>query len=197
MKKAIFYEEERGWLHKCMFAGLDINGNPQWLVMERGERVYTQEEYAKNHLLGESEFVLLCEEGEKLTSTDIAKMMGPCLNYHLSKLDWRFDIQIRTLKEMGVEWNHTPLRFMFCVTNLSDRSYILDVECSDGMFSYVIASKSKIKSMADTMTRIRTFLIGLSEFADIKATTELVISKESYKKLSSIDVMLFNEITKH
>ena len=34
MTKAFFYETEGGTLHRCMFAGLDSEGEPQWLLMD-------------------------------------------------------------------------------------------------------------------------------------------------------------------
>ena len=37
MEKAIFFEREDGFMHRCMFAGVDGEGNPQWVIINQVE----------------------------------------------------------------------------------------------------------------------------------------------------------------
>ena len=39
MVKATFFESPIGYLHRCVFAGLDTNDRPQWLMVD--QRVFT------------------------------------------------------------------------------------------------------------------------------------------------------------
>ena len=41
MVKATFFESPIGYLHRCVFAGLDTNDRPQWLMVDQGEEMMT------------------------------------------------------------------------------------------------------------------------------------------------------------
>jgi len=194
MLKAIFYEGEGGWLHKCAFAGLDNEGKPQWIMMDRGEHVVTQDVYMQNLFLGRLDFLLLCEEGEVVKSLDIAKLMAASLSLTPEHLDKQFEYQIASLKEMGVAWSHKPLTLVFSVLWSNDAGYSLEINACGGAYEDFIIYKDKIASLSEVMDYIKAYQIGLSEFADIKSSAELVISSDNYPKLSNSEVNLFTHI---
>ena len=51
MKKVFLFENEGGQLHKCLFAGLDDNGHPQWMMVDQGKEIMMLEEYLKVNLM--------------------------------------------------------------------------------------------------------------------------------------------------
>ncbi len=193
MEKAIFYEEQGGWLHKCMFAGLD-NNKPQWLIMESGLQVMTQEEFTINLGLGEINYDLLCEQGETVTSTDMAKMMGSCLNLKLEHLDWRFELQAKTLKKLGVEWSQKPLKFCVRIYSNCQRGYSMTIQTVDDVENEDVVWKDDIRSFDEAIAYAIAYLGGLSVSLNIKNTAELVICKEDRGKLSDFDKKRFNDI---
>ncbi len=194
MKEAIFYEVDGGWLHKCMFAGLDINNKPQWLVMEPCTQVVTQEEYAFNLGVRTIDFNLLCEKGDTVSSTDIAKMMSACLDFNLKNLDWRFGLQLKTLKRLGVEWSQEPLDFHVRINSSAKNAYTLYIHTLDDVEKEDIVWKEGIKSFEEALAYGIAFLGSLSVLLEIRVRATLGIDEEDSSKLTDLDKALFNDV---
>ena len=75
MTKAIFYDSIGGWMHKCMFAGLDKEGRAQWMMVDQGAEVMMLDDYLD---IGEvcGELNLLCLMGEEVESSTMALLLG-------------------------------------------------------------------------------------------------------------------------
>ena len=39
MEKAFFFESNEGLVHRCILAGIDIDGRPQWLMADQGDKM--------------------------------------------------------------------------------------------------------------------------------------------------------------
>ncbi len=197
MKEAIFYEVDGGWLHKCMFAGFDNNNKPQWLIMEPCTQVVTQEDYVFNLGVREIDFNLLCEKGDTVSSTDIAKMMSACLDYRLKSLEWRFGLQVKALKKLGVEWSQEPLDSHLRINSNAKDAYNLYIHTLDDVEEEDIVWKDGIKSFEEALAYAIAFLGSLSVLLEIPVRAALVIAKEDSSKLTEFDKALFHDVLIH
>ena len=62
MVKATFFESPFGYLHRCVFAGLDTNDKPQWLMVDQGEEMMTLQNYMVRNLLKDEDIRSSCLE---------------------------------------------------------------------------------------------------------------------------------------
>lgn len=60
MKKAIFFESYEGRLHRCIFAGLDNNNRPQWVMLDQGDEMMTLQDYMEECGLNSEDMRVLC-----------------------------------------------------------------------------------------------------------------------------------------
>ena len=186
MVKAIFFENYDGCLHRCVFAGLDTNDRPQWLMVDQGEEMMTLQNYMVRNLVKDEDIRMLCLEGEPMESTTMALLFGAVLQGY--SLDYP-RIQAETfqnLRRRGIEWKQEKLELNVRVykyyenVNHAD-AYRFCIECNG--IGYVMGMDN-FNTMKDLMEAVRCFLDALEKGAGIGLR----------KKLRIHDVNLLNEM---
>ena len=186
MVKAIFFENYDGCLHRCVFAGLDTNDRPQWLMVDQGEEMKTLHDYMVENLLKDEDIHMLCLEGEPMESTTMALLFGAVLQGY--SLDYP-RIQAETfqnLRRRGIEWKQEKLELdvrvykYYEIVNHAD-AYRFCIYCNG--IGYVMGMDN-FKTMKDLMEAVRCFLDALEKGAGIGLR----------KKLRIHDVNLLNEM---
>ena len=186
MVKATFFENPVGCLHRCVFAGLDTNDRPQWLMVDQGEEMKTLHDYMVENLLKDEDIHMLCLEGEPMESTTMALLFGAVLQGY--SLDYP-RIQAETfqnLRRRGIEWKQEKLELDVRVfkyyeeVNHAD-AYRFSIYCNG--IGYVMGMDN-FNTMKDLMEAVRCFLDALEKGAGIGLR----------KELYSHDVNLLNEM---
>lgn len=186
MVKAIFFENYDGCLHRCVFAGLDTNDRPQWLMVDQGEEMMTLQNYMVRNLLKDEDIRMLCLEGEPMESTTMALLFGAVLQGYT--LDYP-RIQAETLQNLrrrGIEWKQEKLELGVYVYKYYEKENHADacrfcIYCNG--IGYVMGMDN-FKTMKDLMEAVRCFLEALEKGAGIGLR----------KKLRIHDVNLLNEM---
>ena len=186
MVKATFFESPVGCLHRCVFAGLDTNDRPQWLMVDQGEEMMTLQNYMVRNLLKDEDIRMLCLEGEPMESTTMALLFGAVLQGY--PLDYP-RIQAETLQNLrrrGIEWKQEELELGVRVykyyenVNHAD-AYRFCIECNG--IGYVMGMDN-FNTVKDLMEAVRCFFDALEKGAGIGLR----------KKLRIHDVNLLNEM---
>ena len=109
LERAIFFESNEGRLHSCMFAGLDNNSRPQWVMVDQGDELMTLQDYMEMNAMKDEDMRLLCLEGETLESTTMAVLLGAVLQGY--SLDYARDLTrtIMNLRRRGIGWKQEKL----------------------------------------------------------------------------------------
>ena len=110
MEKAIFFESNEGRLHRCIFAGLDNNNRPQWVMVDQCDEMMTLQDYMDANSLKDEDMRVLCLEGETLESTTLAQLLGAVLQGYPFDNARALSEAIKNLKEMGIVWKHEKLQ---------------------------------------------------------------------------------------
>ena len=186
MVKATFFESPIGYLHRCVFAGLDTNDKPQWLMVDQGEEMMTLQNYMVRNLVKDEDIRMLCLEGEPMESTTMALLFGAVLQGYT--LDYP-RIQAETLQNLrrrGIEWKQEKLELGVRVykyyenVNHAD-AYRFSIYCND--IGYVMGMDN-FNTVKDLMEAVRCFFDALEKGAGIGLR----------KKLCFHDVNLLNEM---
>ena len=186
MVKATFFESPIGYLHRCVFAGLDTNDRPQWLMVDQGEEMMTLQNYMVRNLVKDEDIRMLCLEGEPMESTTMALLFGAVLQGYT--LDYP-RIQTETLKNLrrrGIEWKQEKLELGVHVFKYYEKenhadAYRFCIECNG--VGYVMGMDN-FNTLKDLMEAVRCFLDALEKGAGIGLR----------KKLRIHDVNLLNEM---
>ena len=175
MVKATFFENPVGYLHRCVFAGLDTNDRPQWLMVDQGEEMKTLHDYMVENLLKDEDIHMLCLEGEPMESTTMALLFGAVLQGY--SLDYP-RIQAETfqnLRRRGIEWKQEKLELDIRVykyyeeVNHAD-AYRFCIECNG--IGYVMGMDN-FNTVKDLMEAVRCFFDALEKGAGIGLRKEL------------------------
>ena len=175
MVKATFFESPFGNLHRCVFAGLDTNDRPQWLMVDQGEEMKTLHDYMVENLLKDEDIHMLCLEGEPMESTTMALLFGAVLQGYT--LDYP-RIQAETLQNLrrrGIEWKQEKLELGVRVykyyenVNHAD-AYRFSIYCND--IGYVMGMDN-FNTVKDLMEAVRCFFDALEKGAGIGLRKEL------------------------
>ena len=186
MVKATFFESPIGYLHRCVFAGLDTNDRPQWLMVDQGEEMMTLQNYMVRNLVKDEDIRMLCLEGEPMESTTMALLFGAVLQGYT--LDYP-RIQTETLKNLrrrGIEWKQEKLELGVHVFKYYEKENHADacrfsIYCND--IGYVMGMDN-FNTVKDLMEAVRCFFDALEKGAGIGLR----------KKLRIHDVNLLNEM---
>ena len=110
MEKVIFFESNEGRLHRCIFAGLDNNNRPQWVMVDQCDEMMTLQDYMDANSMKDEDMRVLCLEGETLESTTLAQLLGAVLQGYPFDNARALSEAIKNLKEMGIVWKHEKLQ---------------------------------------------------------------------------------------
>ena len=198
MVKATFFENPVGCLHRCVFAGLDTNDRPQWLMVDQGEEMKTLHDYMVENLLKDEDIRMLCLEGEPMESTTMALLFGAVLQGY--SLDYP-RIQAETfqnLRRRGIEWKQEKLELDVRVfkyyeeVNHAD-AYRFSIYCNG--IGYVMGMDN-FNTMKDLMEAVRCFLDALEKGAGIGLRKKLCFPRVSLlNEMDEEDKKMFDLIS--
>jgi len=194
MRKAFFYETLGGFLHTCMFAGLDNEGHAQWMMVDQGGEVMTLSQYIEQYEMECDAIRLLCLEGEKIESSTMAFLLGETIIgnvYNPCVLNER----IEQLRRWGLSWYRDPLTMSVHVLEYQNES--------KGRLNYrfyitgyglgIVTEADDFDSMEELMELVRQY------FAALEFKAGIVIEKKGLAgpddvlaKISAKDRELFD-----
>ena len=195
MRKALFYETFGGFLHKCMFAGLDNKGNAQWMMVSQGDEVITIDQYIEMNAIEVYSIRLLCLEGEKIESKTMALLLGETINCNFCDVS-AMDDRIEQLRRWGLSWYRDPLTMSVHVTEyqnepkgrLNYRFYIT------GKGIGFVTEADDFDSLEELMELVRQYFAALEFKAGITiekrelAGPDNVLAKVSAKDREMFDI---------
>ena len=193
MTKAIFFDVIGGYLQKCLFAGIDYKGKAQWLVVNQGEEVITLSQYMERFGLMDEDVKLLCIEGEKVSSTTMASLLGAVIEERTLKTS-ELVARIEQLQKWGVKWHRDPLDMSVHVLEYlnerAGRRYFCFSIVEEEMG--LIGEAEDFETVDDLMFVVRSFFNALEFSAGIPVESkELVASDDVRAKLASCDREMF------
>lgn len=193
MTKAIFFDKVGGYMQKCLFAGIDNKGKAQWLVVNQGEEVITLSQYMERNGLIDGDVKLLCIEGEKVSSTTMASMLGAVIEDYTLMVS-ELVARIEQLQKWGVKWHREPLNMSVHVLEYQNKRTGGRYFC----FSIVeeemglITEAEDFDTLDELMFVVRSYFNALEFCAGISVESKaLVASDDIQAKLTSCDREMF------
>lgn len=196
MKRAILFEKDGGYLHKCMFAGLDNEGNAQWVMTDQGDEMMTLSQYRKYNLLDDDEMLLLCMEGEKVESKTMSMFLGAVIRGYRFNTSFLSE-RIETLRRWGISWRREPLRMTVSVMGYWDddrgcqcyRFYILEENLG------VVADADNFDSVDALMDFVFEYFSVLEFEAAVTVTSKrLDADSEVLETMRKEDLRMFDNV---
>lgn len=195
MEKAIFFESNGGYLHKCIFAGLDNDGFAQWVVVDQGVEPMTFSDYLQCNLLGADEMLLLCMEGEKVESKTMSLLLGAVIRDYGADTSALLE-RIKTLRRWGISWHHEPLRMSVRVEEYRGESNRVFYH----LFFYVedlgvVAEADEFVSVDALMDYVTEYFSVVEFEAAIKVTSKRLDAKPEVRKaMRKEDLEMFDNV---
>ena len=195
MEKAIFFESNGGYLHKCIFAGLDNEGNAQWVVVDQGVEPMTFSDYLQCNWLGADEMLLLCMGGEKVESKTMSLLLGAVIRDYGADVSALLE-RIKTLRRWGVTWHHEPLRMSVNVQEYRGESNRVFYH----LFFYVedlgvVAEADEFVSVDAVMDFVSEYFSVLEFEAAIKVTSKRLSADPGVRAaMRKEDLEMFDDV---
>ncbi|MBR6194964.1 MAG: hypothetical protein IKQ58_05785 [Prevotella sp.] len=195
MEKAIFFESNGGYLHKCMFAGLDNEGNAQWVVVDQGVEPMTFSDYLQCNLLGADEMLLLCMGGERVDSRTMILLLQAVIRDYGADASALLQ-RIKTLHQWGISWNHEPLRMSVNVQEYRDKSNRVFYHLFIYMVNFGVVAEAEEFVSVDALMDFVTEYFSVVEFeAAIKVTSKRLDAKPEVRKaMRKEDLQMFDDV---
>ena len=191
--KAIFYEKDGGWLHRCHFAGVDGDGVPQWVIINQGEPSTTLEGFANEVLcVGEIQFLTLCLEGEQPSSLTIAKLLGAATKNWVVDVGAHMRSRLDELISLGVTWKRDALKVTIDIFKQNNQFKVLVNH--DYTWFEDIAESDFLDDMDDVAWWIRNYFYVLESQAGITCHKKLVTSNEILSQMKRSQKEMFDEV---
>ena len=193
-QKAFFYEVIGGQMHKCMFAGLDYEGQPQWLVVNQGSEVMTLSDYQGGVIYGE-EINLLCLEGEKVESTTMALLLGAVLQSYGPDIPGLLHETLEALKRWNVTWRRDPLKMEVHPLEYLDsvkekKCFRFYISCTGLGF---VTEADAFDTIDDMMGFLNHYFDALSFEAGIPVVSKgLIAAEDLLARVSKVDKEMFD-----
>ena len=196
MKRAILFEKDGGYLHKCIFAGLDNEGNAHWVMTDQGEELMTLSKYRKYNFFDDDEMFLLCMEGEKVESKTMSMFLGAVIRGYRFKTSVLSE-RIETLRRWGISWRRDPLRMTVSVIGYWDddrgcqcyRFYISEGDLGD------VADADNFDSVDALMDFVFEYFSVLEFEAAITVTSKkLDADSEVLEEMRKEDLEMFDNV---
>ena len=193
-QKAFFYEVIGGQMHKCMFAGLDNEGQPQWLIVNQGSEVMTLSDYQGDVIDGE-EINLLCLEGEKVESTTMALLLGAVLQSYGPDIPGLLHETLEALKRWNVAWRRDPLKMEVHPLEYLDsvrekKCFRFYISCTGLGF---VTEADAFDTIDDMMGFLNHYFDALSFEAGIPVVSKgLIAAEKLLARVSKVDKEMFD-----
>lgn len=190
MERAIFFEKEGGFLHKCFFAGLDSGDKPQWVMVDQGEDSKLLDDYTE---CCEYHPVLLCMEGDTVETSTMTMLLGSVLRGCPVDMKKAMLECLQSLRRSRVEWNHGDLDVHVKVIHVEKNDYrLLIYDCEN---SYLCLKF--LHGLKEAMNIVRIYADTLYRHAGITLNMHLIAGQNlDEEQLDDHDRMMFNEISK-
>lgn len=197
MERAIFFESNEGRLHRCIFAGLDNNNCPQWVMVDQCDEVMTLQDYMDANCMEDGDMRVLCLEGETLESTTMAQLLGAVLQGYPIDKARALSEAIKNLKKMGIVWKHERLQLELRVFE-----YYEEVNHRDAYRFYIYCSgygpvleMDNFFTMKALMNAVRCYFDALEIKAGIGLRKAFWLYDANMKKeLDNEDIKMFDTI---
>lgn len=163
--KAIFYDRNAK-LHRCHFAGIIENGQPEWLLVEQGLKTITLSECEKE--AGKNPYYrLLCVEGEQPRTQILLQIIGSFLKTDIEEDEPIFrnvEDFLDDLDKHQVSWEKKGIRLVFHVNPMwvEEGKYSLCVELGFGGREPLVYV-NRIEDLDDMMEKIDDFCCQLED----------------------------------
>lgn len=197
MEKAIFFESHEGRLHRCIFAGLDHDGCPQWVMVDQGDEMMTLQEYVEVNCMESEDMRVLCLDGEALESMTMALLLGAVLQSYPSNIKEALAESLKTLRSIGLNWKQEKLNLRVQIYKYYDsesctEAYRFCMSCNPFGF---IAEMDNFLTMKKVMETLRCYFDTLESGAGIGLRKELrTWGDELVAELDDNDAMMFDKI---
>lgn len=197
MTRAIFINRNNR-LVRCQFAGLNEKGEPEWLIIEQGEKSQTLTAKQRESI-GNLHYKMLCLEGEKVEKLVLMRIMASAIVGEIK--GWGFmldDISafVADMKRHHVEWpqDRISLRFEFRQDSIHPGKYVLSVYLDSEKVDYLM-SEENIDDPNDWMSTIDEFCCMLEDGAGMDEPHKmLVLSRLEDFELDKEKAYFFNNI---
>ena len=191
--KAIFYEQDGGWLHRCHFAGVDGDGVPQWVIINQGEPSTTLEGFANEVLcVGEVQFLTLCLEGEQPSSLTIAKLLGAAAKSAKTDVGAHMRSRLDELISMGVTWKRDALKVVIDIFKHENQFKVLIYH--DYSWCEDIVQSELLDDLEDVAWWIRSYFYVLESQSGITCHKKLETSNEILSQMKRSQKEMFDEV---
>ena len=193
-QKAFFYEAIGGLMHKCMFAGLDKDGQPQWLMVDQGAEVMVLSEYQEGVIDGE-EINMLCLEGEKVESTTMALLLGAVLQSYGPDIPGMLHATLEALKRWNVAWRRDPQKMEVHLLEYLDsvkekKCFRFYITCTGLGF---VTEADAFDNIDDMMEFLHHYFDALTFEAGIPVISKgLVAANDLLARVSNVDKEMFD-----
>ena len=193
MTKAIFFDKVGGYMQKCLFAGIDNNGKAQWLVVNQGEEVITLSQYMERNGLMDGDVKLLCIEGEKVSATTMAFLLGAVIEEPTLEMS-ELTARIVQLQKWGVKWQRDSLNMSVHVLEYMNertgRRYFCFSIVEEEMG--LITEAEDFETLDDLMSVVRCYFNTLEFDAGISINSkELVATDKIRAQMDGCDREMF------
>ena len=188
--KGIFFENETGYLHRCLFAGVDAEGHAQWVVVDQGEAPQTLREFEEELALGVLDFRLLCLEGEQAKALTVAKLIAA--RFAHGGKGTRLKETGRDLKRYGVTWKCDALHVDIYLDRHADGAYGVCITFADDADEY--GENLEFAKLDTVLNVLLLFLEVLEDKAGIAALTTLYAKSSLTAQIPQEYRELFDEI---
>ena len=196
MTKAYFYKTDGGELLRCMFAGLDRDGQAHWVVIDQGSETMTLQDYLDEFCMESSSIHLLCLEGELLESETLAVLLGSVHQSYPIDCKKSLSDTIKKLKRKGIDWKHEVVELKVRVHEYVDQ--VLKEDC----LYYSIMANGRVclaeldafHSPKELMNSVRCFFEALEKEADIVLKKELMVWDDDIE-FDSKDYLMFDIVS--
>lgn len=198
MKKAIFFESYEGRLHRCIFAGLDNNNRPQWVMLDQGDEMMTLQDYMEECGLNSEDMRVLCLDGETLESTTLALVLGAVMQGYPVDHAKALSEAITNLRKMGIEWKQEKLQL-----DVHVHEYYEEANKRDEYRFYIsckgygcIMEMDNFFTMKGLMCAVRSYFNALETEAGIGLKKELwSFDTDIKEKMDDEDKKIFDAIS--
>ena len=196
MTKAFFYETVDGTLHRCMFAGLDSEGEPQWLMIDQRDEVMTLKQYREMNVVENDQIRLLCLEGERMEPLTVACLLGAVLQGYLPNVKEALENAYKVLGEMGIGWHQGALNVKVVL-----RKYYEEV-CGKDCYRYYIVGdgcvylveQDDFKTMKQLMDTLCCYFDALEQDYGIRLHKTITSDNVDLSELDVEDKLMFDKI---
>lgn len=191
MNKIVMYDADGFYVINCQLVGMNECGEPQLVVMTPGLPVTSLEAFMDEVEI--KKMNLLCEEGQKVSSSRIVRVLSPDIKYMDELL---FAELLDDMKNLGVSWSNDPVKMTVTPYKSDDPDedtpYTLLVLLHDHERS--IRFENYFESLEEILECLNIFHLALKEKGGIEVKMKLCFSHHYKPEVPAAFKEMFEEI---